>query len=317
MDTLQIASYESFEILWKMKLYHLSISSSKFTKKGTFYKMFKIPKNYLNFMQENDIDYRELRLLHLLKNVDLKDMKKYLEIYYDYYSVARFLNKHKILEEYTKNSKYIYIDMKTLKIISKYVPLKKFIKYGEGMESPYIYKDYLEMSEQLALNYRKKEDLFPENLIERHDELQKQIKVDSDIKHCFGIYLRFLELSKYIYEDDKYIIFPANSSEEFVSEGNQQNNCVNYMYSTPYKNKETEIYFMRSLKNVNKSLVTIEFNFNKVIQKEQKGHENTTPEQDDFIDKWIKYRNFIDKKEKYKNKIKTNNVVRYDLKLVA
>ena len=173
------------------------------------------------------------------------------------------------------------------------------------------------MANKLALNYKSKKDLFPENLIERHDELQTKIKVESDIKHCFGIYLRFLELSKYIYEDDTYIIFPANSSEEFINEGNQQKNCVNYMYSQKYIDKETEIYFMRELKNITKSLVTLEFNNNKVLQKEQKNHNQTTKQQNEFIEKWIMYRKFIDKKEKYTKKSESK-IINYDLeKLVA
>lgn len=316
LDTLQIAAHDSFEILWKMKLYHLSIDADKFNVEGSFYKRFKVPKSYLKFMQENDVSYRELRILQLLKNMELKDIIKYLQVYTYNYSTARFLYKHKILEEYTEKFGSLCRDMKILKKISEYVPLRKVVHYEQGMQKLHIYKDYLEMAKDLALNYKKKEDLFPENLIERHDELQKQFKIEADIRHCYGIYTRFLELSKYIYEDDKYIIFPANSSEEFVSEGNQQENCVNSRYSMPYINKETEIYFMRALNNINKSLVTIEFNENRVIQKEQKNHTNTTAEQDEFINKWVMYREFVNKREKHKNKHR--DTVRYDLeKLVA
>lgn len=317
LDMLNIATHESFELLWKMKLYSLSASASKFNKSGSFYKRFRVPKNYLKFMQENDVDYREMRIIQLLKNLGLKDMEKYIKLYRYNYSEARFLYKQGILKEYTKKFEKIrYVDVRTLKRISEYVPLKKFVKYDKGMEKMNIYLDYLDMAKKLALNYKKKEDLFPENLIERHDELQSKIEVEADMKHCFGIYLRFLELSKYIYEDDKYIIFPANSSEEFVSEGNQQKNCVNYMYSNRYINKETEIYFMRKIEDVRKSLVTIEFKDNRVKQKEQGNHEDTTEEQDEFIEKWIMYRNFVDKREKYRNK--TTKVVQYNLeKLVA
>lgn len=317
IETLQVAGYDSFELLWNLKLYNLSKDSDKFNKTGTFYNRFRVPKNFLKFMQDNDVSYRQLRIMQLLKNKGLKNMKKYIEKDYGYNNI-RFFNKHKVLDEYINNhNKYDYLHMKTLKTILKYVSLKKFLKYPQGINNLYIYKDYLEMANKLALNYKSKRDLFPENLIERHDELQTKIKVESDIKHCFGIYLRFLELSKYIYEDDTYIIFPANSSEEFINEGSQQKNCVNYMYSQKYIDKETEIYFMRNLKNITKSLVTLEFNNNKVLQKEQQNHEQTTKQQNEFIEKWIMYRKFIDKKEKYTKKSK-NKIINYDLeKLVA
>lgn len=89
------------------------------------------------------------------------------------------------------------------------------------------------------------------------------------------------------------------------------------MYSQKYIDKETEIYFMRNLKNITKSLVTLEFNNNKVLQKEQQNHEQTTKQQNEFIEKWIMYRKFIDKKEKY-TKTSKNKIINYDLeKLVA
>lgn len=316
IDTLQLAAYDSFELLWKLKLYNLSKHADKFNTTGSFYNRFKVPKNFLKFMQDNDVEYWQLRVMQLLQDKGIENMKKYIEQYYNYNNL-RFFNKHNVVNEYIESyKKNNYFNMKIFREIVKFVPLKKFLKYRQGMENLQIYRDYLKMADELALNYKSKEDLFPENLIERHDELQAKIKVEENIEHCFGIYLRFLELSKYIYEDDNYIIFPGNSSEEFALEGKQQNNCVNYMYSQDYIDGKTEIYFMRSLNNITQSLVTLEFNNNTVEQKEQKNHEKTTQEQDEFIEKWVMYRRFIDKKEKYKNKNK--KTITYELeKLVA
>lgn len=317
IDTLQIAAYDSFELLWKLKLYNLSLDADKFNKGGSFYNRFKLPKNFLKFMQDNDVCYSQLRVMQLLQNEGIKNMKKYIEHCYNYNNI-RFFKKHNALNEYIENyNKFYGSAMKTFKKIVQYVPVKKIINYKQGLENLYLYSDYLEMADKLALNYKAKEDLFPEDLKKRHDELQVQMKVTDDIRHQFGIYLRFLELSKYIYEDEKYIIFPANSSDEFENEGRQQNNCVNYMYSQKYIDKETEIYFMRKLNNMNKSLVTIEFKDKEVRQKEQGKHNNTTEEQNEFIEKWVMFRKFMDKKEIYTNKTK-NKVIKYDLKkLVA
>ena len=173
------------------------------------------------------------------------------------------------------------------------------------------------MSKKLALNYKSKKDLFPRNLIARHDKMQKKIKVDENIKTNFGTYLRFLELSKYIYEDENYIIFPAPSTDDLKEEGRQQGNCVGYMYLNPYIEGKTEIFFIRKLDNITKSFITLEFKDGQVQQKELPHHSRAfTKEQENFIQKWEGYRQFIDKKEKYSKKNKT--VVKYELKkLVA
>lgn len=134
----------------------------------------------------------------------------------------------------------------------------------------------------------------------------------------FAAYLRYYELSKYTYENDKYIIFPATSIDSMKDEGKQQGNCVGYMYLNPYIKKETEIYFIRIKKDITKSLITLEFKENKIIQKELPHHSRKfTKEQLNFIDNWLGFREFIDKKLKYQTKKKIK-IVKYDLnKMVA
>lgn len=146
---------------------------------------------------------------------------------------------------------------------------------------------------------------------------KSQYKIDEDIKNQFSIYLRFLELSKYIYEDEKYIIFPAPSIDDLKDEGRQQGNCVGHMYLKPYSEGKTEIFFVRRLDDVCKSFITLEYKNGKVVQKELPNHNtNFTEEQEKFIHNWEGYRQFIDKKEKYINKNK--KIIKYELeKLVA
>ena len=133
----------------------------------------------------------------------------------------------------------------------------------------------------------------------------------------FKAYMRYLELSKYTYSDDKYIIFPAPSIDSMKDEGKQQGNCVGYMYLNSYINGETEIFFIRNLENADKSLITLEFKNGHIVQKELAHHErNFTDEQNNFMDKWLGFRNFIDQKEKVKNKAKFK-VIQYNLNKIA
>lgn len=72
--------------------------------------------------------------------------------------------------------------------------------------------------------------------------------------------------------------------------------CVR-SYAERYANGTTEIFFMREKSNTTKSLVTVEFNNKHIIQKKQKGNDNTTIEQNEFLSEWENFRN---KKRKIK-----------------
>ena len=315
IDAIELAGYESFELLWNMKLYNLCFDSKKLNKNGSFYKRFGLSKDYLRFMQDIDIDYRELKLLQLFKQKNYELIK---ECYNKSFKDVKFLYENGILESFLASDNNVYPgNIKTLKEISEFIPLKKLNNYIKGMKNLNIYRDYLVMSKKLALNYKSKKDLFPRNLISRHDKLQTKLEIEEDRTTQFAAYLRYLELSKYTYEDEKYIIFPAPSIESMKNEGRQQGNCVGNMYVEPYIKRNTEIFFIRNLKNADKSLITLEFKNGKIIQKELSHHSRKfTDEQNDFINKWQGFRNFIDMKEKCKakNKIK---VKKYSIEELA
>ena len=100
-------------------------------------------------------------------------------------------------------------------------------------------------------------------------------------------------------------------------EGQQQGNCVGYMYLDSYINGQTEIFFARKLEDVTKSFITLEYKNGYVAQKELQNHNrNFTDEQLAFIDKWIGYRSFTDQKEKVKNKANIK-VIQYNLNKMA
>lgn len=315
IDATELAAYESFELLWNMKLYNLCFNAKNLNKNGSFYKRFGLPKNYLKFMQNNDIDYRELKLLRLFKNQDYGLIEK---CYNSNFRDVKFLYENGILESYLEAGNNIYLgNIKLLKEINEFIPLHKLNDYPKGMKNLNIYRDYLVMSKKLALNFKSKKDLFPRNLMARHDKIQTKIKVTEDMNTQFKAYIRYLELSKYTYSDDKYIIFPAPSIASMKDEGSQQGNCVGYMYLDSYIDGLTEIFFVRKLEDVTKSFITLEYKNNHVIQKELPHHDrNFTDEQNAFIDKWLGYRSFTDKKEKVKNRANIK-VIQYNLNNIA
>lgn len=313
IDALMIAGNESFELLWNMKLYNLSLSAEHFNKKGSFYKRFKITKDYLKFMQDNDITYRQLKYLRLIKKKDIELLKN---ISNWNFNCSKFLFNNNLLEEYAKYNCSIspYI-IETLKEIEKFTSLKKLRNYPQALERISIYRDYLLASKKLGIKLISKKRLFPEDLIKEHDEVMQTLDGIENGEKNRKIWPVYLKLSKYTYNDDKYIIFPAISAESMKEESRNQSNCVGYMYLTPYANSDTEIYFMRDLKNPTKSLITLEYNKGKVVQKELPKHsKDFTDEQNAFIDKWLGYRSFTDQKEKVLNKkSKKIKIVEYSL----
>ena len=312
LDVLELAAYGSFELLWNMKLYNLCFYSKALNKNGSFYKRFRVPKSFLKFMQDNNVSYKELMLLQLFQKTDKMLLQKYRDTNINY---LRFLVKNNVLDDILKAGIELnYNNMNLIKEISKEVPLKKLVKYQKGLNNLNIYKDYLAMAKKLSYHYKSAKDLFPRNLISRHDKMQKKIAIEEDMDTQFKAYLRYLDLSKYTYENDKYIIFPAPSIDDLKDEGTQQGNCVGYMYLNPYIENKTEIYFIRYLSEVTKSFITLEFKNGRVVQKELPHHNrNFTDEQNAFIDKWLGFRNFIDLKEKYKKKQEIK-VIKYNFK---
>lgn len=313
LEILNIANNESFEYLWKMGLYQLSKNAKCFKNKGSFKKTFGIPKSFFKFMLQNNIDYIDYKILKLLQIQDIELIKKYR--YYDYNYLAfmkkqGYLENEKILEKY----KYYESDLRT---ICKYTTLKKFFEYDIGVKNIHIYKDYLIMAKKLGYSIKARDRLFPEDLLKIHDELSKKIKISNDMNTNFKAYSRYLELSKYTYDDGKYIIFPAPSVDDLKDEGEQQDNCVGYMYLEPYINKKTEIFFIRKLEDVTKSFITLEYKNKRVEQKELPHHnKDFTKEQNDFIDKWLGYRIFIDNKIKVKNQA-TITTKKYSISNIA
>ena len=144
--------------------------------------------------------------------------------------------------------------------------------------------------------------------------MQKKLTIEEDRETHFAAYLRYLELSKYTYEDNKYIIFPAPSIDDLKKEGLQQENCVGSMFLLKYINSQTEIFFMRDIEKVDKSLITLEFKNGHIVQKELPHHsQKFTEEQNTFINNWVNFRQFMDQKEKYKKKQEIK-VIKYNFK---
>ena len=137
----------------------------------------------------------------------------------------------------------------------------------------------------MKLNLSDKSILFPKNFIEQHDKITSELIISNNPE----INNRIESLSNVIslnnYEDDNFVIFPANSVDSLIDESSQQSNCVR-TYCDRVSNNECQIYFMRYKSNINKSFVTIEVRNGKVVQARTKFNEEPSIEIMNIIKKW-------------------------------
>jgi hypothetical protein len=262
--TLKKAENPSFELLMKAKLYKLALECpEEFNIKGSFEKRFGVKKEYYNFMEKNNISYDELRVLKLIDRPNISIIRRLLKL---------------------SNS-----NVDDLKKVSTYVNLIKVEEYSKKQKdfSITIYLDYIDNVKKLNVPLTKK-ILFPENLIQAHNDVLEKVDVIENKKTCEKIRKRYEKLKKNSYSNDVFFIRPANSLNDMRDEANQQKNCVYKNYSEKYANGDTDIYFLRKLDKPEKSLVTVEVTKNKIRQKYQKKNKVTTTEQNNFLKLWEK-----------------------------
>ena len=164
---------------------------------------------------------------------------------------------------------------------------KPYDLYNYKLKDTWLYLDYIGFCKELRYNLKDKSVLYPKNLKSKHDELQNLIEINKSKQTAKKIKARYNKIKKNIYENKKFIIYPTKSVEEMINESAQQNNCVK-TYADRVAKGQCDIYFMRLVNELEKSLVTVEVQDNKVVQQRIKNNMDTTPDQKRFLKKWEK-----------------------------
>ena len=252
--------YREFEYLLKMKLYALAINYCSYIKyRGSFENTFGVEKKYYSFMKDIDITGPQLDAFRLYHTTDI--------------NILKFIVNNYFLVE----------------LILKYVSLDKVLEYldeqGLSIKNLYEYEDYIRCCEEMKLNLKDHNILFPKQFIKQHDKITNEMVITKDpqtdkrLKNLSNI----LFLNKY--EDDKYIIFAADSINSLVDESSQQSNCVR-TYCEMVSNNSCQVYFMRYKNDITKSFITIEVRNNKVVQAKTRFNEEPPIEAMNIIRKW-------------------------------
>jgi len=254
--------FKQFEYLIKMKLYRLAATGTDLIKyEHNFKDTFGIDKKYYSFMKDNDLDFTQFSALRLCPTTDI--------------NLINFISK----------------DIHLFEELSKYVKVDKVKVYLEKQKldhhNIYEYYDYIRCCEHMALDMKDKDILFPKDFIKQHNKLTSEmiIATDSKTNERINSLSDILQLNNY--EDEKYIIFPADSTDSLIDESSQMSNCVRN-YCLDMSNNECQIYFMRDKSNISKSLVTIEVKNGKIVQARSRFNNLPPNEINEVLKKWEK-----------------------------
>lgn len=247
----------SVELLIKAGLYNLALCPKSFNSKKSFEERFYgLSKDYLTFIKKYNLTIDELKALSIVKKKNINLVKKVV-----------------LIPDFDELAKYGVDFIKAFKITDLCV-----INSNE-------YIDYLKFARELELNIKDKGILYPKEIKVSHDNLLKQIEIKKNQKMDKKIGRIAKKISCTRYENNKYIIFPADSYKSLISESKQQNNCVR-TYAEKVANGECYIYFMRLSNDIKHSLVTVEVRDKKIVQKRTKNNEVTSKEQNKFLNEW-------------------------------
>lgn len=253
---------KQFEYLIKMKLYRLAATGPDLIKYNHNFKdTFGVDKKYYSFMKDIDIDCSQLHALQLCPTTDIE--------------LVNFISTNVFWFE--KLSKYVKADK-----------IKAYLE-KQSLDSHNIheYYDYIKCCEYMSLDMKDIQVLFPKDFIKQHDKMTRELVMVTDPKTNERIESLSRILTLNTYEDDKYVIFPADSVDSLIDESSQMSNCVR-SYCLDVSNNECQIYFMRHKDAIDKSLVTIEVQKGKIVQARTRFNGLPTAEMDDILKKWEK-----------------------------
>ena len=196
-------------------------------------------------------------------------------------------------------------------LAKKYMTLQKFLNrikkyaccdYGGCSQSASrirhtasIYADYLSMREDRGYDLTNTVYQFPHDLDEAHEKMVEEVNKEKLDKHQKDVAARFPNIrhsyrklrNKYYYEDDTYIIRPAKSAEEIVTEGRVLHHCVggdNYLRK--HDRGETYILFLRFKDTPNMQYITVEIEAKTPNILQWYGAHDKKPDQKN-IQKWL------------------------------
>jgi hypothetical protein len=166
------------------------------------------------------------------------------------------------------------------------------------------WEDYIRECRQLHISVKDKWVRFPNDLYAAHQKTLMQIEFEKNKALNKAVEARLEDLNQYRYENDAFLIRPAESATEIVAEGKALSHCVG-QYAKRHADGELSIFFIRKTSEPDKPYYTLELIKDRIVQVRGSHNCATTPEIDEFLKSWTKEKlakNF--KKKKANTRVK-------------
>jgi hypothetical protein len=158
------------------------------------------------------------------------------------------------------------------------------------------YNDYLKALKALKYDLEDTKNVFPHDFKRMHDiriaEYQS-VMAKEDAEKRKELYAQFEEKAqkakKFEYQGESYAVIVPSNIPELVREGEALSHCVGRMgYDKKMADGEIVIVFVRSILEMAKPLVTVEYDLKRKMVRQAHGWGNRMPttEEQTFIDEW-------------------------------
>ena len=174
-------------------------------------------------------------------------------------------------------TKHYYSDRKLIREVLTHTTITKLENYLEKCgKRLWTYLDYYKMRKEMGYDLDNDIILFPKDLKARHDELitlKEKARNDEYKKQMIQkwpkIMDKYAKLSKkFSFKEGDYLIRPAKDAAEIVEEGRILHHCVgsSSRYFEKHSKGESFILFLRTTKDPDTPLATIEISGSRIIQ---------------------------------------------------
>jgi hypothetical protein len=226
-----------------------------------------------------------LNSLHMAVNGN--NVVTLLEIFLEESDFHILMNSVDLIVELYRD--YDYRDVKRLGLYAT-----REVKLEQGITSPnnalVLLRDYARMCKVMGREYEK----YPKSLKKVHDIAQMNYQVRDDATKTQQ-FTRIVELEGYKmleYKDREYVVVIPQSPKDLIDEGSNLSHCV-ASYVDDVINGKCKIVFLRSKKEPDVSLVTVEVRGNTIRQVKGKRNRRPSEEEMAFISKWAKKKGLL------------------------
>lgn len=244
------------------------------------HKILGVAAEDVTFLRELDVDLAVLKTFQ--SYVGIKDRQQLLtwqltnDVKHNILPILKYITVHKLIR-YTEKQ---LLPQRSRK--GQY----GCIHYHKLQDIVTDYRDYLDMCDGLDYDMKNSFVLYPKNLRESHDRVQKRFKIkeSEQIRHDFKIAVQDAR-ERMAFEAGGMKIVVPTTPRELETEGNALHHCVGRgTYADHVAKKECMILFLRQCTDDTKPFYTIEVRGQEIIQVRGIGNCAATPEVQSFID---------------------------------